>query len=268
MAEELEKPPFQLHLEPDTPLELDDLTATLGAIARQFEIYAIETGIAAKARDAKLLVSSVTPGSIDIGLLPDIGTYGTLLAPFIPLKHAADFALKIKALLEKFRNKDNGTITVRDCDDAGAIVNGIAKAGGSQTFNIIQGDVYAPVLVLTSREAKTIATNAAIRKAELQFPNADQRQRVAMVWAGLDRAEARKEGKRSPDKGVIEDIDPKPKPVFFEDEFAYLKDEMLGGEDNPYRKIYFVDVVVSHVEGKVASYRIVGFHGTDEREDD
>lgn len=267
MAEEIEKPPFQLHLEPDVPLELHDLTATLGAIAHQFEQYALEAGITAKGKDAKLLVSSVSPGSIDIGLLPDIGTYGTLLAPFIPLKHAAAFALKIKALLDKFREKHADGISVRDCDDAGAIVNGIAKAGGSQTFNIIQGDVYAPVLVVGATEAKAISRNAALRKSELQFPNADLRQRVAMTWDGLDRAGARKDGKRSPDKGLIEEIDAKPRPVFFEDEFSYLKDEMLVGEENPYRKIYFVDVLVSRVHGKVASYKIVGFHGTDDQDE-
>ena len=267
MTETPDKPPFQLHLEPDTPLELGDLTATLSAIARQFEAYALEEGLASRGSDAKLLVSSVRPGSIDIGLLPDVGTYGTLLAPFIPLKHAAAFALKLKALLDKFRNRDAAGITVRDCDDAGAIVNGIAKAGGSQTFNIIQGDVYAPVLVLTASEAREITHNSALKKAELQFPNADTRQRVAMIWDGLDRAGARKAGKRSPDKGLIEEIDGKPRPVFFEDEFSYLKGEMLDGEENPYRKIYFVDVIVSHVGGRVASYKIIGFHGTDERDD-
>lgn len=255
-------------MEPNSPIELSELTAALSAIARQFEIFAVEEGLAARAKDAKLLVSSVKPGSIDIGLLPDlVGTMGPLLAPLVPLAKVVGFATKLKGLIDAFRTKPlTSSVTVKDCEDVGAIVGTIANHGGSQTLNVHNGDVYNQVLVVNGADALEIAANAARAKAELQYPDSDGRQRVAMVWSGLDKVKARQRGLRSPDKAVIEEIDPKARPVFFEDAFAYLKQEMLEGEDNPYRLIYFVDVEISRVEGRVASYRVTGFHGTTERD--
>jgi hypothetical protein len=262
--------PFQLHLEPDAPIELGELTGALAAIAHQFEVFAIEEGLAARAKDARLLVSSVRPGSIDIGLLPDLAaTMGPLLVQMTPIaSHVLSFATKLKGLIDAFRKKDVGTadITVRDCEDVAAIMAPIANHGGSQSVRVHNGDVYQTVIAVSTSEAQQIGANAALLKAALQFPDAETHQRVSMVWAGLDTDNARLRGQRNPDKGLIEEIDPKPRPVFFEDQFAYLKKEMLEDEENPYRKIYFVDVSVSRVEGRVASYRIVGFHGTDERE--
>jgi hypothetical protein len=41
---------------------------------------------------------------------------------------------------------------------------------------------------------------------------------------------------------------------------------MIDDEENPYQNIYFVDVSVSRVSGKVVSYRVIGFHGKEELE--
>lgn len=262
-------PPFQLHIEPDTPIELSELTGALGAIAHQFEIFALEEGLAARAKDARLLVSSVRPGSIDIGLLPDTATMAGMLAPLVPLGRVVGFAEKLKKLIDAFRKKEARPegITVRDCEDVAAIVGTVANHGGTQNFNVHNGDVYQTVLSIGGSEAQRIAGNAALFKAQMQFPAADIRQRVAMIWSGLDTDRARQKGVRNPDKGLIEEIDPKPRPVFFQDEFMYLKQEMLAAEENPYLKVYFVDVSVSRVDGRVVSYRIVGFHGTADRDD-
>lgn len=264
-----EKPPLQLHIEPEQPIELAELTNALGALARQFEIYAVEEGLISRAKDAKLLVTSVKPGSIDIGLLPDFATFGTLLAPLTPLGHIIGFATKLKALIDAFKGKaPTSAVTVKDCEDVGAILAPIAHNGGTQTINVFQGYVYQNVLKVDGAEALQIVGNAARAKALMRNPAADTFQNVPMVWAGLDTDKPRVKGARSPDKARIESIDAKPRPVFFDDEFAYLKQDMLGGIENPYRKVYFVDVSVSTVDGKVAAYKIVGFHGMVDRDDD
>src|SRR6185437_12179032 len=46
----------------------------------------------------------------------------------------------------------------------------------------------------------------------------------------------------SPDRGRIEEIDLKPRPILFTDDMLFLKDRMIGDEENPYTKVYFVDV--------------------------
>jgi hypothetical protein len=42
-----------------------------------------------------------------------------------------------------------------------------------------------------------------------------------------------------------------------------LKRQMIDDEENPYQNVYFVDVEVSRVNGKVVSYRVIGYHGSE-----
>ena len=85
------------------------------------------------------------------------------------------------------------------------------------------------------------------------------------MWKRIDR-DALKTSGTSPDKGVIEELDPKPKPVLFTDDMAALKREMVKEEENPLQMVYFVDVQVSTVEGRRVAYRVLGYHGKERLE--
>lgn len=262
----IDHPPFQLHIEPDQPIELDDMLRCLSAVGHQFQIFAASEGLSAS-KDAKLLISSVKPGSIDIGLLPDLSTLGTLLAPALVYSpHVLKFMTALKTLVDKFRAKpDLASTSVRECSDVVAILKPTATAGGSQTFNVHNGDNhYHPVLIVNAVESREIIQIAQETRALLTEGENETRQRVPMIWHGLDTDDARTTGKRNPDRATIEEIDPTHRPVFFEDDFASLKREMIDDQENPYRKIHFVDVKVSRVAGKVVSYRITGFHGSED----
>jgi len=45
---------------------------------------------------------------------------------------------------------------------------------------------------------------------------------------------------------------------------SHVKKEMIDDEENPYQKVYFVDVEVLRVGDKVVAYRIVGYHGKED----
>lgn len=267
--EVLDHPPFQLHIEPASPIELGDMLKALGAIERQFEEFVVAEKLS-PSKDAKLLVSSVKPGSIDIGLLPDYATLGSIMAPaMVYSAPVLKFVAALKGLLDKFRVKSpSSDASIKECQDAIAITNPIAKSGGVQTFNVFNGTVYQQVFRIGAEEAREINERAASQKAILEAGNSEVHQRVAMVWYGMDTGVARVDGKRSPDKAIIEDIDKREKPVFFQDEFAHLKRAMIDDEENPYKKVYFVDVAVSHAAGKIVSYRIIGYHGSDDLTED
>jgi hypothetical protein len=96
------------------------------------------------------------------------------------------------------------------------------------------------------------------------LPEADIRQRVAFRWSRLSRDEAKTKGFSSPDKGIIEEIDQSHKAVLFTDEMAAIKGAMISDEENPYKKVYFVDVEVVHSAGKVVAYRVIGYHGNED----
>jgi len=238
----------------------------LGSIEHQFEQFVTRAGLA-PAKEAKLLVSSVKPGSIDIGLLPDFATMGTIVAPaMVYSEPVLKFVGSIKDLLDKFKKKDDpeDSTSQKDCTDAINIARPIASSGGTQTFNVFKGDVYHPVFQVSGAEAQRIVANATQRKALLEAGESEVAQRVPLVWHGMDTGEARTDGKRSPDKAIIEEIDNKERPVFFQDDFSHIKKAMIDDQENPYKKVYFVDVTVSRVGGKVVSYRVIGYHGSED----
>lgn len=271
----VDEPRLQLHLEPSEPIEVSELTAALGSLARQYQSFAVANELAKKPADARLLVSSVSPGSIDISLLPDLAPYLLTAGMFGPLLDKAEIVLKfgkaLKSLFDLFQSKDgkgSEAITIKDCDDAINITRPIASHGGSQTFNTINGGITFNILTMNASEATKILESATQAKALLQDPDAETRQRVPMVWTRLDRDHSNPAAKTTPDRALIEEIDPKPHAVHFTNEMSFLKSEMIGDEENPYLHIYFVDVQVSRVGGKVVSYRVVGYYGKDLMEED
>lgn len=264
-------PALQLHIEPDEPIEVHELTNSLNSFAHQYQAFAVLQRLDTPS-NARLLVSSVSPGSIDINFLPDIAAFCTTVSPLLDgLDLVSKFAQHINSLLDIFSGDSDAevpqTISVKDCDDAVNIASPIAQHGGTQTFNIFNGPVVH-FANLDQKTARNIVANATNHKANLQFPLSERRQRVSMVWTRLDREPATVKGTKSPDKGLIEEIDPKPKAILFTDELSCLKTEMLAEDENPMKKVYFVDVEISRIRDKIAAYRIVGFHGSDDLNSD
>jgi len=264
-----DEPRLQLYLEPSEPIEVSELTGALGALARQYQSFAVENSLARKPSDARLLVSSVSPGSIDISFYPDLAAFFAS-APMLELIEKADliakFAGMLKDLFDRFTKKESEGITVKDCDDAINIMRPIANHGGTQTFNTINGGVTVNITTIGAPEASMIMEAAVQQKALLQTSDAEIRQSVPMLWKRVDRDDTKPEAKSTPDRALIEEIDPKPHAVFFTDEMSGIKKQMIGDESNPLLTVYFVDVSVSRIAGKVVSYRIIGYHGKDQLE--
>jgi hypothetical protein len=263
-------PLLKLHLEPAEPIEIGELTGALGALSRQYQTFVEKDGALGKSADARLLVWSVAPGSIDIAFLPDLKSVaGLLAAAYDPFKHLVQFAEQVARLykifsVEKPKDKPESGITIKDCDDAVALSAPITNHGGNQSVTIINGDVIVPVISMTAEEARRMTGNAQQTRALLAGKETEMRQRVPLIWKRLDRGKARTETAGSPDRAKIDEIDGRDRPTFFTDETTYLKDEMIGEDENPWQRVYFVDVEVSRHEGKVVSYRIVGYHGKED----
>ena len=128
----------------------------------------------------------------------------------------------------------------------------VVEAGGKQTINHvnIQGD-FQPVYTLDAKAAHQVMGNAADTKAILQHPAAERLNSQAMVWKTFDKSHARTEGQRSPDKGIIDEIDPSPKAILLGDDEAGMKVDILASDENPMQMIYFVDVEVVRVQQKI-----------------
>lgn len=266
---------LKLHMEPERPVEVSELVGALSSIAREYQIFCSYDPTYFGQSDARLLVSNVSPGSIDINLVPDhIATAATLF-PVVPFTHLKEFAQFIEWLIDGLldSSKTPGDtklteiepVTIKQCDDAINIAKPIANNGGSQSILVIKDAQVVNVLQMSASEAKRIVNSATKRKAELRAPDVETAERVPMIWSRLDRDRAAKSGS-SPDKALIEELDRRPKPVFFTDDMEHLKREMIEDEDNPYQKVYFVDVQISRTQDKIVSYRVIGYHGKEDLE--
>lgn len=108
-----DEPCLQLHLEPGESIEVSELTGALGAVARQYQAFAVQNQLAKKPSDARLLVSSVAPGSIDISLYPDLVAYLAAVPMLAPLIDKAELIIRfgetLKVLFELFKKKRRET---------------------------------------------------------------------------------------------------------------------------------------------------------------
>lgn len=268
---------LQFYLEPAEAIEIGELSGAFGALGRQYQVFARRNELGAKAGEARLLVSNVRPGSIDISLVPDFSSLVVTAGLFAPLVDKAaiiaKFAQSIKTLIDFFKRKaadpkaePGDEFTVKDCDDVINILKPTANNGGSQTFNVINGGVSVTVFQVHAPEAAKLIETALVQREIIQNANSEGKKGVPMVWKRLDRDEATTTGKSSPDKGVIEEIDDKAHAILFTDETSSIKRQMIDDDENPYQKVFFVDVEISRVGGKIVSYRIVGYHGKQELE--
>jgi hypothetical protein len=262
---------LQLHLEPAEPLEVAELTAALNAFAHRYQVFAASENAGGEIASGKLLVASVQPGSIDINFIPEAVAAAAPLIPHI-LNQAltlSKFAGNLKSLLDMFASKKAipTDVSIRDCEDVVNICKPIADHGGSQTFNVFNGPAIVAHFSIDRKESQRALEGATRCKSALLSPMDGTRQRVSMIWKRLDRDEAKTKGTRSPDLGLIEEIDPRPHAVMFTDEMSYLKREMIGDVENPYQKVYFIDVDVSRIGDKITAYRIIGYHGSDDFDD-
>ena len=270
-AARIDLPVLKLHLEPSGPIEVAELTRSLGALASWFGSFVESNPLLGKGASAKLLVSNVSPGSIDLSLIPDFPTLYGLLAPaYDPIKFMIEFGSLIKETIKSFSGDAAQAVanqaTVTDCQNVANFAAPIANHGGTQSVTVIVGDVYNQILNMDSKEAsRLVAASNKTRQILLGTQPPERRKAVTLEWIQLNRDSGRTDGKTSPDRAIIADIDPKAHPVFFTDDTLFLKERMIGDDENPYQKIYFVDAEVSYnSEGKVTLYRVAAFHGKED----
>ena len=266
-----------IHIEPEGPIELSELLSGLKSIGSEYQSYSRNI-LGVKAADAsKLYVGSVSPGSIDVFLQPefiDTAKAGlAILASTGPVDAATtvfDFAKRLRALIERFENKpDPKDVTIRECENVMSITKNTVDAGGHQVINYVnvEGD-FNPVVHVSADRARTIFKNASETKALLELPVTGRKNSVAMTWKTFDRSPGKTEGQRSPDKGIIEEIDPAAKSILFGDDEAGLKADILASEENPMLMLYYVDVEIVRVAEKIKAYRVVAFHGKESLEEE
>ena len=250
-----------VHIKHSKPVDLSEFTSSLNAVGNLYSSYMKRNGLTKDATTAKLYVSKIEEGSIDV-ILQDM-IMGTMI-PFLENANTMfEFASFIKQAVTYFSqgNGNKPELTMQDCKDLREVmtitagdkdgsmeIGAINSADKSRvfvgcTFNFTEGNSMQNQL---TREIETMKVIA---------PADDTYTRQLMKIYQMRSDMSSDVG----NKAIIDSIAPKKKVgvVFETDE---LKERILNSDENPAKKAYLVDVVVQTIDGKLAAYKVTALH--------
>ncbi len=265
--------------EGEGPWELYELVRAFEGLAVAFRETLERHGFDRReARNVRLLVTRIESGSIIANILPGIELLGSMLPMMEHTNVVADFATRIRDVLLYFTGSMVSApddVTVRELRAIGDIVRPVARrADGAFELRYERPDGPKVEFRFDGPE---------LARAELRMDEARERlaaesretpqrlERVLLYLHQASRDEGQPPGRRTGDRGVIEEVTTKPLPVHFAPEAGQLKDEMVGREENPFRLGFVVDADVQTRGGKPALYVVRRIHEViplDDAEDD
>jgi len=238
------------------PVELLDLTHSLGGLADEYKKFLVQTESTLDADSVKLYIKEIRTGSI----IADLMACSPLALPFI--EHAATI-LKYAKYLEAMygyltgkTDKPKEIIEKQTFQNLTNIIEPVAKDKGAQ-FNIgamtVNGDVTVNYTI-SSLEANA-AQNTARREIDrLKEPDTGLHSQVLMYLF-----QARNDlSSTTGDKAIIESIHNGPVKTVFVNES--IKSKVLADKSNLFQKAFVVDASVETIAGVPRLYRISEIH--------
>ena len=244
-------------LDNSRPVELLDFTSSLLAVGESYQAFLRKQNSASVDDDYRLYVKEVRSGSI-VAELISIATQGQILAPVAPFLML--FAGQLGEWFEFFKGvKDAKDIkelllgtTKKELKQLSEIIEPVAKDGGSQ-LNIVVRDQGNVTFNLTLNHLEANAIQNRIQRHISMLPDSISGTHLDQVlyWFQV-RAESTQ---NAGDRAIVERFSKRPVKVAFASEA--VKQAMLEQVDNPFLKLYVVDVDVTEVGGKPVLYKIL-----------
>ena len=259
------------------PVALEDLTASLNALAQSYEDYLVATGEALPQTGVKLYVHDLRTGSIT-AVLQAIAEQGHLLfgehgvVPVVQsaFEHAdtiGGFIVSLNDVIQFFLvNQDKKEPSKKEADQIVKILEPVAKDNGSQLSVGFNGSVafnaptfFGPIhFHYNSQEANAVQNNAR-RYLGPTLPT-NQTLRDELLTLHQVRGDSKA---RSGDRGIIESISKAPVKLLFSSED--IKKGILDSPENPFQRVFVVDVEVKTVDGKPALYKVLALKDSFDR---
>ncbi|MCI7348961.1 MAG: hypothetical protein MSN12_14375 [Bacteroides stercoris] len=249
---------LRIHIENSQPVEVADFTKTMNAFGALFASFAQKNGKSKEEANAKLYVSKIIEGSIDIHLV-ELATMGII--PFVENSNLIlDFAKHIKSIYDYYvkgssfkpeltpadlrnvhdmvsvpANDRNGVMSVQVIRGN---VDSILYSGC--TFNYIEGNGIQNKSDYEQKEIRSVSDNGDVYKKQL----------MAIYQV--------REGEGVGNKAIIDAISSKALALLFDSKV--LEDEILRSEINPIKSAYYVDVMILTAQGRPAAYKVMALH--------
>jgi hypothetical protein len=242
---------FTIEIKNTRPIELLDLTASLTALANEYQRHLQRDHAEDVASEVRLYVKEIRAGSVIAALM---AASPTLLQGLSYVNTVVSFSTFLKKSYDFLTGKSEGEPAKLDrkaLEHLRQIVEPIAKDNGSQlNIGTLNGNVY----YITSAEANQ-AQNAVDRLLRDESASATKyHEKVLLYWH-----QARNDSRSTTgDKGIIESISEMPvKVICMKD---HLKSEMILDIENPFKEAYIVDVAVETINGKPVVYKIMALY--------
>jgi hypothetical protein len=245
---------LSIKIENSNPIELNQLTLSLNALARQYDSFLRKSDeFDYHKTERKLYISKLESGCIYAELVPAI-------VPLLSdMNSIFSFGSYLKNIYDFFLGKQekiNHTITKSDCDDFSEIVAQTANDSGSSIHMDIKGNnniVLCPIITVNSLDS-----NAIQNKIRKYVEGIDEQPKTyakeLMYWSNAAFVK-----QKTTDKVVIEKIDKKPKKVIFlnDHEKSVATSYNSKFPNKQWQDLaYIVDVEVSYIQDSAKEYKI------------
>lgn len=236
---------LRIHIENSQPVEVADFTKTMNAFGALFASFAQKNGKSKEEANAKLYVSKIIEGSIDIHLV-ELATMGII--PFVENSNLIlDFAKHIKSIYDYYVKGSSfkPELTPADLRNVHDMVSVPANdRNGVMSVQVIRGNVEGNGIQNKSdyeqKEIRSVSDNGDVYKKQL----------MAIYQV--------RKGEGVGNKAIIDAISSKALALLFDSKV--LEDEILRSEINPIKSAYYVDVMILTAQGRPAAYKVMALH--------
>jgi hypothetical protein len=255
------EPRLRLRIANTRPVELQTLTRSLAGVDRRFRGFLADNKLDEDGDDLRLYVERIRPGSIILDLAP-LAQQASLVANH--LDSILQFAHYLKYVFDFFTGKQDGdvpTITKNDMSQISDTLEVVANDNGSNLFiTVNNGSAQIFNVKVTSTEANAIQNQ--IRRKLNPIPDEadDVYRKETMV---LYQARGGAFGAKIGHKAIIERFSPKPLKLLFDNQDAEAG--ILHTPENPFERVYIVDVRVGTINGEPTNYKVIRVHESYER---
>jgi len=263
----------------DGPLELERITEAFEGIAYQYQQILREHKVDLEAGSAKLYVTDLRTGSLTAW----IATAGEW---FNKAVQVMDTSLIVTEFYERLttrlsylagRIKNRPPSSKADWTADRAFLGVVDKhADGSLHLTHARyekekdeiSEKHIMEFTLSPPEVQRAISQAEseIENVEREEKNYNRHDAVMLYWYSASRDPGKASG-RTPDRAVIEEIWPKPLKTYFEPAAEDLKRKMTAMEQNPFKKLFRVDVFVHIALGKPQAYTIINLRDVQDLDD-
>lgn len=241
------EPIITFKLENSKPVDLLDLTGALAAFGETYRDYVAHAGYDVEPGNVRLFIREIRTGSIIADLVSMAEQASWVLSH---LDAAAGFVSHFDKLLHYFLylpSAEVGAPTKREASQVISVMEPVAKDGGANLILNVSGDVH----IHTNSQQANAIQNSARRLLGPSVPtnevHYDELLSLFQVRGDISSTVG--------DRGIIESISPLPVKLLFASED--VKRQIIGHADNPFQKLFLVDVEAKATEGKVRVYRVL-----------